>query len=253
MPFPALATLYFYLMRHFILALLLAKPVAAQTIETDLELVLLADASGSIDADELAFQRQSYATAITDPVVVSAIENTLYGSIAVTYVEWAQTQATVVDWTIIADMDSATVFADALIGPPRQATGRNAIGSALLYGMEQIETNDISGFRHVIDFSGDTMGNSYGPPITVARDQVVANGITINALPILRDGSFQGFDLPAAYEANIIGGPNAFVMPAQSGPEFTDAVRRKLILGIAGTTPETQFASLLLNTLKVGQ
>jgi len=68
-------------MRHLMLALLLAAPAAAQQIETDLELVLLADASGSIDADELAFQRQSYATAITDPAVVAAIQNTLYGSV----------------------------------------------------------------------------------------------------------------------------------------------------------------------------
>lgn len=236
-------------MRYIIILLLFATTAPAQTIETDLELVLLADASGSIDADELAFQRQSYATAITDPAVVSAIQNTLYGSIAVTYVEWAANQATVVDWTIIADMDSATRFAEALIGPPRQASGRNAIGSALLYGMAQIETNDIRGFRRVIDFSGDTMGNSYGPPITQARDEVVANGITINALPILRNGNFAGNSLPLAYEQNIIGGPNAFVMPAQSGPEFTDAVRRKLILEIAGTTPQTDFAALLLAPL----
>lgn len=234
-------------MRHFILALFLASPLAAQQIETDLELVLLADASGSIDADELAFQRQSYAVAITDPSVVSAIQNTLYGSIAVTYVEWATNQATVAPWTIIADMESAEAFAASLIGPPRQASGRNAIGSALLYGMEQIETNDIRGFRRVIDFSGDSMGNSYGPPITVARDEVVANGITINALPILRDGrDMMGSYLPQAYTDNIIGGPNAFVMPARSGPEFTDAVRRKLILEIAGTTPETEFAAVLL-------
>ena len=243
----------FPFMRHFILALFLASPLAAQEIETDLELLLLADASGSIDADELLFQRQSYAIAITDPAVVSAIENTLYGSIAVTYVEWAQNQATVVDWTIIADMDSAVRFAEALIGPPRQASGRNAIGSALLYGKQQIETNDIRGFRRVIDFSGDTMGNSYGPPITVARDEVVAAGITINALPIIRNGDFALNGLPLAYEQNIIGGPNAFVMPAMSGPEFTDAVRRKLILEIAGTTPDTQFASLLLETLKIGE
>lgn len=66
-------------MRHLILALFLAAPALAQQIETDLELVLLADASGSIDADELLFQRQSYATAITDPAVVTAIQNTLYG------------------------------------------------------------------------------------------------------------------------------------------------------------------------------
>ena len=50
----------------------------------DLELVLLADASGSIDDAEIRFQRQGYAAAITDPAVVAAIENTLYGSIAVT-------------------------------------------------------------------------------------------------------------------------------------------------------------------------
>lgn len=240
-------------MRTFLLALTLATPLAAQEIETDLELVLLADASGSIDADELLFQRQSYAVAITDPAVVAAIENTLYGSIAVTYVEWATNQAVVVDWTIIADMDSATRFAEALISPPRQAFGRNAIGSALLFGMESIESNNISGFRRVIDFSGDTMANSFGPPITQARDAVVANNITINALPILRDGRASAMGLPQLYQDNIIGGPMAFVMPAGEGSEFTDAVRRKLILEIAGTVPQTQYASLLLEGLEIGE
>ena len=79
--------------------------------------------------------------------------------------------------------------------------------------------------------------------------QGLSAGITINALPILRNTQWQTGDLPAAYEANIIGGPNAFVMPAQSGPEFTDAVKRKLILEIAGTVPDTDFASVLLNSL----
>ncbi|MGJ8621523.1 MAG: DUF1194 domain-containing protein [Yoonia sp.] len=240
-------------MRHFILALFLASPLAAQSVETDLELVLLADASGSIDADELAFQRQSYAVAITDPAVVNAIQNTLYGSIAVTYVEWAETQATVVDWTVIADMDSAERFAAALIGPPRGVVGRNAIGWALLYGKEKIETNDIRGFRRVIDFSGDTMANTFGPPINAARDEVVAAGITINALPILRNDRFLGYDLTQAYEENIIGGPDAFVMPARSGPEFTEAVKRKLILEIAGTTPQTDYASILLDGLQIAE
>lgn len=232
-------------MRALLILLALASPATAQQIETDLELVLLADASGSIDADELLFQRQSYATAITDPAVINAIENTLYGSIAVTYVEWATNQATVVDWTIIADAESAQDFAEALIGPPRQASGRNAIGSALLYGMAQIEGNDIKGFRRVIDFSGDSMGNSSGPPIIPSRDEVVANNITINALPILRPGRSIGFDLPQAYTDNIIGGPNAFVMPAESGPEFTEAIKRKLILEIAGLPVGPTLARLL--------
>ncbi|WP_342078521.1 DUF1194 domain-containing protein [Yoonia sp. SS1-5] len=231
-------------MRYLLVCLCMAMPAAAQTVETDLELVLLADASGSIDADELAFQRQSYATAITDPAVVAAIENTLYGSIAVTYVEWASNQAVVVDWTIIADANSATQFAEALIGPPRAAFGRNAIGSALLEGMRLIEENDIRGFRRVIDFSGDSMGNSYGPPITTARDTVVAANITINALPILRDGRFIGQNLEQAYTDNIIGGPGAFVIGAKEGPAFVEAIRRKLILEIAGKTPHQDIARL---------
>ena len=62
-------------MRRLCLALaLLATPAAAQ--DTDLELVLLADASGSITPDELMFQREGYAQAITDPEVLAAIGNT---------------------------------------------------------------------------------------------------------------------------------------------------------------------------------
>ncbi len=232
-------------MRYFILtALLAATPAAAQQFNTDLELVLLADASGSIDDDELIFQRQSYATAITDPDVLDAISNTLYGSIAVTYVEWAENTAAVVDWTIITDEASATAFAEALIGPPRAVYGRNAIGGALLDGMRMIESNNYVGFRRVIDFSGDTMGNSSGPPITLARDEVVAANITINALPILRNGGFGGDDLVELYTDNIIGGDGAFVVPAETGAAFAESVKRKLVLEIAGLTPETELAAV---------
>ena len=105
----------------------------------------------------------------------------------------------------------------------------------------------------MIDFSGDTLGNSFGPPITEARDQVVANNITINALPILRDGRASAMGLSQLYQDNIIGGPMAFVMPAGEGSEFTDAVRRKLILEIAGTVPQTEYASLLLDGLQIGE
>ena len=46
--------------------------VAAQE-RTDVELVFLADASGSIDDAEIVFQRQGYATVITDPQILSVI------------------------------------------------------------------------------------------------------------------------------------------------------------------------------------
>jgi hypothetical protein len=147
-------------MRAIAILLALALPASAQ--EVDLELVLLADASGSITQSEIDFQRQGYASAITDPTVLDVIANTLTGSIAVTYVEWAGNQATVVDWTIIDGPASATAFAEALLAQPRLAYGRNAIGAALIEGKRLIETNEITGLRRVIDFSGDS-ANNYQP------------------------------------------------------------------------------------------
>ncbi len=224
---------------HWIVLLALSTPATAQ--DTDLELVLLADASGSITAAELAFQRDSYAQAITDPRVLAAISETAYGSIAVTYVEWATTQGVIVPWMRIATEAHAEDFAAALSGPPRGAGGRNAIGSALLFGRELIEGNDIIGWRRVIDFSGDTDGNTYGPPIEQARDEVIAQGITINALAVTAESGRS--DLPEIYKRRIIGGNGAFVVEAAASEDFAAAVRRKLILEIAGRTPARTYAS----------
>ena len=94
----------------FLALLTLALPAAAQDVEV--ELVLLADASGSIDMGETLFQRQGYADAITDPRVLSAIALSAYGKIAVTYVEWASAgeEDVVVPWTIIDGPESAEAF-----------------------------------------------------------------------------------------------------------------------------------------------
>ncbi len=224
-------------MRHILLtlAILFTAPAIAQ--DTDLELVLLADASGSIDAREIAFQRQGYAQALTDPQVLAAIQGTAYGSIAVTYVEWASNTGVVAEWAIIRDPASAEAFAAAILAPPRQAYGRNAIGGALLDALRLIEGNDIDGWRKVIDFSGDSIRNFSGPPIAEARAQVLAAGVTINALPILRPndpGRAQG-GLEALYEEQIAGGIGSFVVTAESRDSFAAAVKRKLILEISGT------------------
>ena len=232
-------------MRILSLCLFMMWPVMAASQsqrEAGLELVLLADASGSIDAEELAFQRQGYAEAMTDPLVISAIRNSIYGNIAVTYVEWATNTAVVVDWMIIDSEETALEFAEALISQPRMASGSNAIGGALLRGKELIQTNDIIAPRAVIDFSGDSIGNSSGPAIETARDEVLAAGITINALPILRpeDGRRAGANLEDEYANRIIGGPGSFMVTAESRDTFGETVQRKLVLEISGLTPDTE-------------
>ena len=66
-----------------------------------------------------------------------------------------------------------------------------------------------------------------------ARDDAVAAGSGINGLPILALEP----DLDRYYYDNVIGGPGAFVIAAQSYETFAEAVLKKLILEIAGTTP----------------
>lgn len=215
---------------------------AAAQEPVELELVLMADASGSIDAGEIAFQREGYAQAITDPSVIDAILHAGMGRIALTYVEWADetSQDVVVDWTVIDGLASARAFAETLVAQPRRAYGRNAIGAALLFGKEQIETNAFEGRRRVIDFSADSANNWFGPPIDTAREAVLAADITINGLAVLCrscSGRPVAYDLEAAFQEQIVGGPGSFVITADSPETFADAVRYKLILEIAGMTP----------------
>ncbi len=231
------------LFRNLIVVMLLGTLVAgpaAGAESVDVELVLLADASGSIDDDEILFQRKGYADAITDPLVLAAISQGYEQRIALTYVEWGavDSQEVVVPWTIIDGAESAAAFAEKLMTTPRLAFGRNAIGNALAAGQALIDGNDIKGFRRVIDFSGDSANNWGGLPITTARDSAVGSGIVINGLAILcrhcSSGRPISYDLEEAFERLIIGGPGAFVVTADNRESFADAVRKKLLLEVAG-------------------
>jgi hypothetical protein len=228
------------------LALLaLAGGPAAAQVEVDLELVLLADATGSIDDAEIRFQRQGYAEAITHPEVLAAIGSTITGRIAVTYVEWANvvSQDVVVGWTVIDGPESAAAFAEALLIPPRRTFGGNAIGAALLFGKHLIVTNEFEGIRKVLDLSADSAANMSGPPIPRARAEVAAAGIVINGLAVLCrqcSGRPVDYDLEAAFARYLIAGPGSFVITADSPATFAEAVRRKLVLEIAGRMPDGQ-------------
>ncbi len=219
-----------------------APAVACEPV--DLELVLLVDASRSIDDGELRFQREGYAVALTHPDVLDAISHGFLQRIAVVFVEWADetAQEVVVPWTVVDGEDSARRFAKAMLAAPRQAYGPNAIGPALAAGHALIEGNDIDGTRRVIDFSGDSSWAGGGIPVALARRAALDAGIVINGLAILCRACDSGrpvdYDLDGAFAATIIGGPGSFVVTADGGASFAEAVRRKLILEIASLPAE---------------
>ena len=102
--------------------------------------------------------------------------------------------------------------------------------------------------------SGDGTNNS-GPLLVPVRDEVLAAGITINGLPIMlkrpMPSSMDIENLDIYYEDCVIGGPGAFVVPIRERAQFKDAVRTKLVLEIAGRTPEPRVVPVQARTPRI--
>jgi len=221
----------------------LGAPARAADEPVDLELVLAVDISFSMDTDELQLQRDGYVSALRHPEVIQAIQSGGYGRIAVTYVEWAGTLSvrTVLPWTLIDGQATADAFAARLAAEPLTRARRTSISGALAYSGTLFDGNGLSGLRRVIDVSGDG-ANNQGLPVTLVRDRIVSEGVTINGLPIILKtrnpgGFFDIADLDIYYEDCVIGGFGAFIVPVRTLTGFAAAVRRKLVLEIAGLPP----------------
>ena len=228
------------------LACLIAVPglAAANTETVDLELVLAVDVSRSMDIEEQILQRDGYAAAFRHPEVLAAIASGPLGRIAVTYVEWSgpDVQTVRVPWTILATAEDALSFADQIAAAETLRGRGTSISASLEFATGLFADSGVTGLRRTIDISGDGP-NNMGLPVAPMRDQVVASGITVNGLPILLrpgggSGAFNIADLDVYYEECVIGGPGAFIVTVADTAEFPAAIRRKLVLEIAGIKPE---------------
>jgi len=229
-----------------LLLALLASGEGARAQNTDLLLVLAADVSRSIDESEFELQRKGYAAALSDPRVLAAIGGGANGKIAVCFVEWsgAGEQLVVVDWTVIRDGEDAGGLSAMLLAAPRSFIGRTSISGAIDFAMERFAAAKPQGNRRIIDISGDGTNNS-GRPVTDARDQALAEGVTINGLAIINNRPNPGYafhtqppgGLPEWYRQNVIGGPGAFLHVVEDFRSFADAMTNKLVSEIASLTP----------------
>lgn len=219
---------------------LVAAPAIAGDEIVDVELVLAVDVSLSMSPAELIIQRDGYAAALTDPVVIGAIRDGAHGKIAVTYVEWAgdNVQHVVVPWSVIGSTEEAETFVARMTATPPRSARRTSISAAISYAATLFDDSGFRGMKRVIDVSGDGPNNQ-GPPVALARDRIVERGITINGLPLMTNGGMtSSYDisyLDEYYTNCVIGGPGAFMIPVNDWSQFPEAIRRKLVLELAGT------------------
>jgi Protein of unknown function (DUF1194) len=224
-------------------ASLAAESADKQAPSVDIELILAVDVSYSMDMDELAVQREGYAQAIVSKEFLQALKSLPNGKIAVTYFEWAASndQKIIIPWRMIDGPETADAVADEIMKTPIRRASRTSISGAINFAMPLFDENPYRGLRRVIDISGDGPNNN-GVPVTGARDAALAKGIVINGLPIMvKEPSYSTMDidnLDFYYEDCVIGGPGSFVVAIKDREKFKEAIRAKLLLEVAGRTPE---------------
>ena len=231
-----------------LIAAALAGRAGAEPVEVDVELVLMVDVSRSMGPTEIRIQRRGYAEALASDEVAEAIVSGGIGAIAVTYIEWGSSifQRAVLPWTLIASKETARGAAQRLetgfeasmkeLHDVPYHLRQTSISGAIQHGRRELERNDYEGLRKVIDISGDGPNND-GDPAPAARDAAIAAGIVVNGLPLAARGSEtdpESENLDLYFAECVIGGPGAFVLPVQGWGDFEPAVRRKLLLEMAG-------------------
>jgi hypothetical protein len=227
-----------------LLALALAQvaPTSARAQQVDLLLVLASDVSRSVDHQKFMLQREGYAAAISNPQVLDAIRSGVYGKIAVNFLEWSGVgaQKVVIDWTIIDGPESARKFGDQLVEAPRSFADRTSISGGIEFSMVQLKRAPFQSTRRTIDVSGDGTNNA-GRDVRIARDEAVAEGVTINGLVILSqtqvpwnpEHTNPPGGLEKYYRDNVSGGPASFVVAAEGFESFGKAIIKKMIAEIA--------------------
>jgi hypothetical protein len=106
--------------------------------------------------------------------------------------------------------------------------------------MVQLKRSRFQATRRTIDISGDGTNNA-GRDVRIARDETVAQGVTINGLVILSQSSVPWNPehtnppggLEKYYRDNVIGGPGSFVVVADGFESFGRAIVKKMVAEIA--------------------
>ena len=140
----------------------------------------------------------------------------------------------------MGDAESAKVFGDRLLEAPRSFADRTSISGAIEFAMAQFARAPFESVRRTIDVSGDGTNNA-GRDVTLARDEAVAKGVTINGLVILSatplpwnpDHTNPPGGLDNYYRNNVVGGPGAFVLVAKDFNSFGEAIVEKMIAEVA--------------------
>lgn len=262
-----ITTIFSSLRRLAVGLALLAAPALAEEAQVDTALIVSIDVSSSVDADRYKLQMEGIAKALEDPGVIDAIVGGPNGGILFAMVTWADRPTMSLPWVRIASKQDALALAARVRKLPL-AGGEFTCMTKMLRSVNDKIVPQIpaKALRVVIDVSGDGPENcNPDEPIETVRDELVANGVTINGLPILQGANEGGatgqpvVPTPAGkdaakaeadpagiedwFKAHVQAGAGSFVLPANGYGDFARAIRQKFVIEISGKPAPEKFGS----------
>lgn len=225
--------------------------------EADTALVLAVDVSDSVDAERYRLQMEGIAWALEDPGVIDAITSGPRGGIVLSLVAWSDSTEIAMPWAWIRNAGDARRVAGLVRGLPQKGGEYTCLARMLSRVRDHVVPHAPGDARRVVvDVSGDGIDNCEVRRATdAARDALLAQGVTINGLPIIVAGendvvgvgtfrrpgfAFEdlGLDrdattLDAWYRDHVIGGAGAFLHVAHGYEDFGRAFRQKFVTEIS--------------------
>lgn len=199
-------------------------------------LALGLDVSGSVDAAEYRLQLDGLAAALSHPEVEAAFLAIPKSPVRLFIYEWAGqgSQRRIVDWTIIDERNDLERISEVLRTRPRfDLVPSTGLGEAMLYGGGALAAQEDC-WDHVLDLSGDGKSNAGVLPSSLDGNSlpgVTVNGLVvgISELPEGVDRQKEMSEVVDYYASDVIRGPGAFVVTAESFIDFEVAMTRKLL------------------------
>ncbi len=209
------------------------REAKSQAEIADVAVVLAVDVSNSIDAKRYRLQMDGIAETFEDPDVLAAILSDGHRSVLVSLVEWSNTPRMTVPWTLLTSNGDAIAFAAKVRNTRREAQDFTCMSKALGHIYDKVlPLQPVPAARVIIDVSGDGRDNcNAAESVSSIRDRLASEDVTVNGLPIL-EGE-ESATLVDWYRQNVVGGPGAFLIPANGFSDFKRAMRLKFVTEIS--------------------
>ncbi len=224
-------------MRLYLAFILCSLPFAALAGDekpVDVAIVVSYDRSESIDRAEAAAQIQGLVHTLRHPRFHAAVASGYFRRIALSAITWSSfaKQELIMPWMRIGSAEEARMAAVWLEkfrdrGEQTNHGQQTDVAWGIKMAAEQMYTLPWWASKKVINMVGDGISN-IGRIASIARDETLARGITINGLVMAQGKAVRV--LSAYYRREVIGGPTAFLQVSRNNDDFARAMLRKMTL-----------------------